>query len=97
MIVTLHNDLKIKHKNAHIKKDLKSNNLNENFRKFSQNIMMHKKYFEEINFTETQIFRRNSNNLNCERHHELYNKQKLYQTFVLVVLKFKLNQITFLI
>ena len=81
LIVTLHNDLKIKHKNAHIKKDLKSNNLKENFRKFSQNIMMHKKYFEEINFTETQIFRRNSNNLNCERHHELYNKKNIIPNF----------------
>ena len=39
LIVTLHNDLKMKHKNDHIKKDLKSNNLNENFRKFNQNIM----------------------------------------------------------
>ena len=81
LIVTLHNDLKMKHKNAHIKKDLKKNNLTENFRKFNQNIMNHKKYFEEINFTETQTFRRNSNNLNCERHHELYNKKKVIPNF----------------
>jgi len=80
-IVTLHNDIKKKYKNFDLKKNLKSNNLTEIFRKINLNIITHKKYIEEINFTETQTFRRNFDNLNCERHHELYNKKKIIPNF----------------
>ncbi|WP_440672499.1 tetratricopeptide repeat protein [Candidatus Pelagibacter sp. HIMB1715] len=80
-IVTLHNDIKKKYKNLDLKQNLKSNDLTKNFGKFNQNFNKHKKYIEEINFTETQTFRRNSYNLNCERHHELYNKKKIISKF----------------
>ena len=50
------------------------------FKNFTVNPCFGKKY-KRTTFYETQIFRRNSINLNCERHHKAFNEFNIIPKF----------------
>ena len=50
-----------------------------------------KKYYKNLIFTETQIYRKNSKDLNCKRHFKIFNKFKIIPRFCFSCYKVQIN------
>ena len=77
-IINHNENLKIEYP---IKTETVKNFINENFNKLNK---------FNISYQETQIFRRNEIDLNCDRHFKVFNEFKIIPKFVSIVSKFKL-------
>ena len=73
-IIKLHNKLKKFSFNYNFQKKFDTNNIKEVFSKCS---IIINNYFKELKVSSSQIFRRNTKNLNCERHFKIFNNYKV--------------------
>ena len=94
-IIHANNKLKEINKNIDINNLLQNNNLCTFFNKVNK-IKNKIKNLKSINFSETQIFRRNSINLNCERHHEVFNELNLIPKFCFSCFKIQIEPVNVL-
>ena len=66
-------------------------NLGLIFQKSYQIIGNAKKDFKEIDYIETQTYRRNSQNLDCERHHDVFNQSNIIPKFCFSCFKIQIE------
>ncbi len=81
---------------SNLEKDLKIENLvdEENIKIFlNKGISLINKLKEDIIFNETQLFRKNSKNLNCKRHFKVFNKFNIIPKFCFNCYKIQINLI----
>ena len=90
-IVVVNNSLKKLHKDYDFEKKLKTKNLASLFQKSYQIIGNAKKDFKEIDYIETQTYRRNSQNLDCERHHDVFNQSNIIPKFCFSCFKIQIE------
>ena len=90
-IVVVNNSLKKLYKDFDFEKKLKTKNLATLFQKSYQIIDNAKKDLKEINYIETQTYRRNSQNLNCERHHDVFNQLNIIPKFCFSCFKIQIE------
>ena len=76
-IVTSNNNLKKICEEISIDEFYKNENLRKLFQKSKKILSSIENKFNFIDNEETQTYRRNSNNLNCERHHDVFNNFKI--------------------
>ncbi len=94
-IIDANNQLNEINKNIEINSLLQNNNLCLFFNKVNK-IKNKIKNIKFINFSETQIFRRNSTNLNCDRHHDVFNKLNLIPKFCFSCFKIQIEPVNVL-
>ena len=94
-IIDANNQLNQINKNIEINSLLQNNNLCLFFNKVNK-IKNKIKNIKFINFSETQIFRRNSTNLNCDRHHDVFNKLNLIPKFCFSCFKIQIEPVNVL-
>lgn len=89
-IIDVNNKLKKINSNFEIDNLLQNNNLTSFFNEVKRikNKIRNVKF---INFSESQIFRKNSTNLNCDRHHEVFNKVNLIPKFCFSCFKIQIE------
>jgi tetratricopeptide (TPR) repeat protein len=90
-IIEANNKLKKISNNLNINQLLKHNNLKAYFKdvyKIKNKINDNIKFFD---FAETQVFRKNSFDLNCERHHKVFNKANLIPKFCFSCFKIQIE------
>ena len=80
-IVIANNNLKKIQEQFQLEDYLKDKSLKNFFLRSNQIINSIKKDIDKIHFTETQTYRRNSQNLDCERHHEVFRKFDIIPKF----------------
>jgi len=80
-IVIANNNLKKIQEQFQLEDYLKDQSLKNFFQRSNQIIDGIKKDINEIYFIETQTYRRNSQNLDCERHHEVFNQFNIIPKF----------------
>ena len=80
-IIEANNKLKKISFNSNIENLLQHNNLKIYFQQVSKIKNEIKNNLKFLNFSETQIFRKNSTDLNCERHHRIFNKINVIPNF----------------
>ena len=88
--------IKLDKKISNLTKDLKIKNLvdEENIRIIlDKSINLINKYEEDIIFNETQLFKKNSKNLNCQRHFKVFNKFNIIPKFCFSCYKIQVNTI----
>ena len=90
-IVVVNNSLKKLYKDFDFEKKLKTKNLAALFQKSYQIIDNAKKDLKEIDYIETQTYRRNSQNLNCERHHDVFNQSNIIPKFCFSCFKIQIE------
>ena len=88
-IIVTNNLLKKVHKD--IKNNLTDNNLETFFKKSFKIIDNIQQNIEGINYIETQIYRRNSKNLNCGRHHKVFNQFNIIPKFCFSCFKIQIE------
>ena len=88
LLVEINN--KIKNINNKINNSIKSEDI-KNILNESEHII--KDSLKEINFNETQIFRRNSENLNCKRHFKVFNEFNIIPKYCFSCYKVQINLI----
>ena len=76
-IVKANNDLKNLHNNFVLKDFFKNENLSIFFKKSNKIIKKINNDIQDIEYQETQTYRRNSEDLNCKRHHKIFNQNKI--------------------
>ena len=76
-IINANNDLKKIHKNLNSLECLKRENLNYIFRESNKILKGIEGTIRDVNYNETQTYRRNAIDLNCKRHHEVFNELTL--------------------
>ncbi len=94
-IIDANNQLNEINKNIEINSLLQNNNLCLFFNKVNK-IKNKIKNIKFINFSETQIFRRNSTNPNCDRHHDVFNKLNLIPKFCFSCFKIQIEPVNVL-
>ena len=90
-IVVVNNSLKKLYKDFDFEKKLKTKNLASLFQKSYQIIGNVKKDLKEIDYIETQTYRRNSQNLDCERHHDVFNQSNIIPKFCFSCFKIQIE------
>ena len=90
-IVVANNSLKKLYKDFDFEKKLKTKNLAALFQKSYQIIDNAKKDLKEIDYIETQTYRRNSQNLDCERHHDVFNQSNIIPKFCFSCFKIQIE------
>lgn len=70
---------------------LQNKNLKTYFLKINKILNQIDNYMKVLNFSDSQIFRRNSVNLNCKRHHEIFNKLNLIPKFCFSCFKIQIE------
>ena len=88
-IIVTNNLLKKLHKD--ITNNLEDNNLETFFKKSFKIIDNIQENIHEIDYIETQIYRRNSKNLNCERHHKVFNHLNIIPKFCFSCFKIQIE------
>ena len=88
-IIVTNNLLKKVHKD--VKNNLEDNNLETFFKKSFKIIDNIQQNIEGINYIETQIYRRNSKNLNCGRHHKVFNQFNIIPKFCFSCFKIQIE------
>ena len=76
-IVNAHNNLKKLHKNFNSLECLKINNLNYILKESNKILRNIKESISNIEYDETQTYRRNAVDLNCKRHHDVFGELNL--------------------
>ena len=90
-IVVANNSLKNIHQDLSLDEKLKNKNLVNLFKKSNKIIDGIKTDINEINYIETQTYRRNSQNLDCERHHEVFNQSNIIPKFCFSCFKIQIE------
>ena len=80
-IIEANKKLKKISSNSNIENLLNHNNLKIYFQEVNKIKNEIKNNLKFLNFSETQIFRKNSFDLNCERHHKIFNKINIIPNF----------------
>jgi tetratricopeptide (TPR) repeat protein len=88
-IIVINNLLKKLHKD--ITNNLENNNLETFFKKSFKIIDNIKENIHGIDYNQTQIYRRNSKNLNCERHHKVFNHLNIIPKFCFSCFKIQIE------
>ena len=88
-IIVTNNLLKKLHKD--VSNNLDDSNLETFFKKSFKIIDNIKEDIKGIDYIETQIFRRNSKNLNCDRHHKVFNQLKIIPKFCFSCFKIQIE------
>ena len=88
-IIVTNNLLKKVHKD--IKNNLTDNNLETFFKKSFKIIDNIQQNIDGIDYIETQIYRRNSKNLNCGRHHKVFNQFNIIPKFCFSCFKIQIE------
>ena len=88
-IIVTNNLLKKVHKD--IKNNLTDKNLETFFKKSFKIINNIQQNIEGIDYIETQIYRRNSKNLNCGRHHKVFNQFNIIPKFCFSCFKIQIE------
>ena len=90
-IIILNNELKKLNKSFNIKKKLMDNKYLSIFLKNALHLKNKDKDLVNSNFIETQIYRKNLINLNCERHHNIFNKKNIVPNFCFSCFKIQIE------
>ena len=90
-IINANNDLKKIHKNFTSLDCLKSENLNYIFRESNKILKGIEENIRDAGYDETQTYRRNAIDLNCKRHHEVFNKLTLIPKFCFSCFKIQIE------
>ena len=91
LLVIANNNLKKIQKQFQLEDYLKDESLKNFFQKSNQIIDSIKKHIEKIYFIETQTYRRNSQNLDCDRHHEIFNQFDIIPKFCFSCFKIQIE------
>ena len=91
LIVIANNNLKKIQEQFQLEDYLKDESLKNFFQKSNQIIDSIKKDIEKIYFIETQTYRRNSQNLDCDRHHEVFNQFDIIPKFCFSCFKIQIE------
>ena len=90
-IVNAHNNLKKIHKNFNSLECLKSENLNYILRESNKILRNIEESISSIGYDETQTYRRNAVDLNCKRHHDVFNELNLIPRFCFSCFKIQIE------
>ena len=90
-IVNAHNNLKKIHKNFNSLECLKSENLNYILRESNKILRNIEESISSIGYDETQTYRRNTVDLNCKRHHDVFNELNLIPKFCFSCFKIQIE------
>ena len=90
-IVDAHNNLKKIHKNFNSLECLKSENLNYILRESNKILRNIEESISSIGYDETQTYRRNTVDLNCKRHHDVFNELNLIPKFCFSCFKIQIE------
>ena len=90
-IVNAHNNLKKIHKNFNSLECLKSENLNYILRESNKILRNIEESISSIGYDETQTYRRNTVDLNCKRHHDVFNELNLIPRFCFSCFKIQIE------
>ena len=95
-IIEISKELKNLNKNIDFEELLISNN---NLSNFLNSAYFHKNKIKNLNFShfiETQVYRQNTTDLNCRRHHDIFNKRKIIPKFCFGCFKVQIEPINVL-
>jgi len=90
-IVKANNDLKNLHNNFVLKDFFKNENLSIFFKKSNEIIKKINNDIQDIEYKETQTYRRNSEDLNCKRHHKIFNQNKIIPKYCFSCFKIQIE------
>tara|TARA_B100000989_G_scaffold273526_1_gene231735 strand:+ start:4842 stop:6251 length:1410 start_codon:yes stop_codon:yes gene_type:complete len=90
-IIDANNRIKKIHKSFNLLECLKSENLNYIFRESNKILKSIEGNIKEVCYDETQTYRRNAIDLNCKRHHEVFNELKLIPKFCFSCFKIQIE------
>ncbi len=90
-IIIINEELRNINKNFIFEDLLKPNYLSNFFEKSNRAVNKIKNDINDLRFSETQTFRRNSSNLNCERHHDVFNKSSIIPKFCFSCFKIQIE------
>ena len=90
-IVNAHNNLKKIHKNFNSLECLKSENLNYILKESNKILRNIEESINSIGYDETQTYRRNAVDLNCKRHHDVFNELNLIPRFCFSCFKIQIE------
>jgi len=90
-IIKANNDLKKLHKNFKFKDFSKNENLPTFFKKSNEILNIVKNEIKDIDYIETQTYRRNSSDLNCKRHHKVFNKNQIIPKYCFSCFKIQIE------
>jgi tetratricopeptide (TPR) repeat protein len=91
IIVVVNNNLKKINKDFNIEQSLDSKNLHDFFKKTKTTIKDIKNFTDEIVYKETQTYRRNIEDLNCKRHHKIFNEFNIIPNFCFSCFKIQIE------
>ena len=92
-IIEANNKLKKISSDSNMENLFHNNNLRIYFEEISKIKNEIKDNLKFLNFSESQIFRKNSFNLNCERHHKIFNKINIIPNFCFSCYKIQIEPI----
>ena len=95
-IIEANNKLKKISSDSNMENLFHNNNLRIYFEEISKIKNEIKDNLKFLNFSESQIFRKNSFNLNCERHHKIFNKINIIPKFCFSCFKIQIEPINVL-
>ena len=92
-IVDANNCLKKLHKEFVLDELLKDENLTTFFKRSNKILNNISENIKDIDFMETQTYRRNSDDLNCKRHHNIFNQEGIVPKFCFSCFKIQIEPI----
>ena len=90
-IVKVNNELKNLHNSFVLKDFFKNENLSIFFKKSNKIIKKINNDIQDIEYQETQTYRRNSEDLNCKRHHKIFNQDKIIPKYCFSCFKIQIE------
>ena len=90
-IIKANNDLKNLYKNFEFKDFSKNKNLLIFFKKSNGILEIIKNEIKDIDYIETQTYRRNSSDLNCKRHHKVFNQNQIIPKYCFSCFKIQIE------
>ena len=90
-IIIINDELRNINKDLIFEDLLKPNYLSNFYEKSNRAVNKIKNNINDLKFLETQTFRRNSSNLNCERHHDVFNKSSIIPKFCFSCFKIQIE------
>jgi tetratricopeptide (TPR) repeat protein len=90
-IIKANNDLKNLHNNFVLKDFSKNENLSIFFKKSNEILNRIKDDIKDIEYIETQTYRRNSIDLNCKRHHKVFSQNEIIPKYCFSCFKIQIE------
>ena len=91
LLILVNNELRNINNDVIFENLLKPESLSDFFEKSNNVVNRIKENIDDLNYLETQAFRRNSINLNCERHHKVFNKSNIIPKFCFSCFKIQIE------